>query len=181
MASSLVPIEPAERFIATYRPTLDDFVAMMDDYWALTPSRVRRVYFWKALTIGAALVSAGLAWRSGNAAIAACAVLLLCWPLVVPKINKVAYARVFARQRLGECDVTITLDDDALAAVSMLSEQRFPWSVIERISVTQTHAFFWVHAYLAVIMPVAAFRDRPTFDRAIDFARSKVQSKSIEL
>ena len=168
-----------ETFSITFRPTDADFMAMMDEHWALTPGRVWRVRFLKVFVAVCGLITAYFAWKTRDPIGGALALLLLLAPPGVTLINKAAYAVVFKRQRLGEADATVTIDETAIAADTPISQQRFPWSAVQKISVTDTHAFAWIHRYLAVMMPAAAFGDRATFDRAVDFCKARVQGGSL--
>jgi hypothetical protein len=166
-------------FIITFRPTEADFSAMMDQHWALTAGQVWRVRFLKVVVAACCLFMAYVAWKTRDPLATALAPILLLAPFGVMLINKIFYARVFKRQRLGEADATVTIDEAGIAADTPISQQKFPWSAVQKISVTETHAFAWIHRYLAIMLPAAAFSDRATFDRAVDFCKARVQGGSL--
>ncbi len=56
---------------------------------------------------------------------------------------------------LGPCIVTISLD--GIAKKTEVSETRYKWSSIERIAVTDKHAFVYLNALTVFIMPKRAF------------------------
>jgi hypothetical protein len=171
------PVDAAsgDTFKITFRPTEADFTAMMNEHWGLTPGRVWRVRILKVIVAVCGLFTAYVAWKTHDPVTIFLALLLLFAPLGVTMINKVAYSRIFKRQRLGEADGTVTIDEAGISAETPFSLQKFPWSAVQKISVTDTHAFAWIHRYLGIMMPVAAFSDRATFDRAVDFCRARVQ------
>ena len=168
----------AESFSVTFRPTEADYVALMDRYWKLTPGRVWGVRALQAWVIGAGAIAAYLAWKTRDAVFTFAAVALLSSPLTIPYINRRGYGRIFRSQRLGEADATVTIDDAGVSSVSALSTQNFPWTSISNVDVTAQHAFLWINPYLAIMLPAAAFGDRATFDRAIDFCKARVQGGS---
>ena len=168
-----------ETFAVTFRPTEADFTEMMDEYWALTAGRAWRVRFLKVFVAVCGVFIAYFAWKTRDRIGIALATLLLLAPPAVTLINKAVYARVFRRQRLGEADATVTIDETGIAADTPISQQKFPWSAVQKISVTNTHAFAWIHRYLAVMLPAAAFGDRATFDRAVDFCKARVQGGAL--
>jgi hypothetical protein len=165
----------SEAFSITFRPSEADFTAMMNEHWGITPGRVLRVRILKAIVVVCGLLTAYFAWKTRDPIEIGLALFLLLMLPAVSIINKAAYGIAFKRQRLGEGDATVTIDDFGIAADSPVSQQRFPWSSVQKISVTDTHAFAWIHRYLAIMMPAAAFGDRATFDRAIDFCKARVQ------
>jgi hypothetical protein len=142
-----------ESFRITFRPTEADFSVMMDEYWALTAGRAWRVRFLKVLVAACGLFIAYVAWKTHDPIAMVLAPLLFLAPLGVMLINKAFYARVFKRQRLGDADGTVTLDEIGISADTPISQQRFPWSAVQKISVTDTHAFAWIHPYLAIWRP----------------------------
>jgi hypothetical protein len=164
-----------EKFAITFRPAEADFTAMMNEHWGITPGRVLRVRILKAIVVVCGLLTAYFAWKTRDPVGIGLAVMLVLMLPAVSFINKTAYARAFKSQRLGESDATVTIDDFGITSDSPVSQQRFPWSSVQKISVTDTHAFAWIHRYLAIMMPAAAFSDRATFDRAIDFCKARVQ------
>ena len=166
-------------FIITFRPAEADFTAMMDEHWGLTPGRVWRVWFLKVFVAVCGVLTAYFAWKTRDPVGIVLALLLLFALPAVTLINKAFYARVFRRQRLGEANATVTIDETGIAADTPISQQRFPWSAVQKISVAETHAFAWIHRYLAIMMPAAAFGDRATFDRAVDFCKARVQGGSL--
>ncbi|MEQ1653395.1 MAG: hypothetical protein ABL897_12965 [Hyphomicrobium sp.] len=162
-------------FVVTFRPAEDDYVALMDRYWKLTPKRVLGVRTLQALVIAASAVAAYLAWKTRDVVFTFAAAALLSWPLTVPYFNRRGYGRIFRRQRLGEADATVTIDEKGVSAVSSISSQSFPWTAISMIDVAPDHAFVWINPYFAVMLPAAAFSDRATFERAVDFSKARVQ------
>jgi hypothetical protein len=166
-------------FTITFRPTEGDFTAMMDAHWSVTPGRVLRVRFLKAIVVICGLFTAYLAWKTRDPVEIGLALLLLFMLPAVTLINNAAYGMVFKRQRLGETDATITIDETGIAADTPLTQQKFAWSAVRKISVTDSHAFAWIHRYLAIMLPAAAFGDRATFDRAIDFCKARVHGGSL--
>lgn len=164
-----------ETFTVTFRPTEDDYVALMDRYWKMTPKRVWGVRALQALVIAAGAIAAYLTWKTRDPVFGLAAVVMLSWPLTIPYLNRRGYGRIFRQQRLGEADATVTINEAGVSSVSTLSTQNFPWTSISKVDVTETHAFIWVNPYLAVMLPAAAFGDRAAFERAVDFARARVQ------
>jgi hypothetical protein len=164
-----------ERFIITFRPTEADFTAMMNEHWGITPGRVLRVRLLKVIVVVCGLLTAYFAWKTRDPIEIGLTLFLLLMLPAVTLINNAAYGIAFKRQRLGESDATVTIDETGIAADSPISQQRFPWSAVQKISVTETHGFAWIHRYLAIMLPAAAFRDRATFNRAIDFCKARVQ------
>jgi hypothetical protein len=162
-------------FSITFRPTRADFAAMMDSYWTLTSGRIWRVRLLKAFVVFAAAANVYLAWTTHDPIAVGLASFLVVAPFAVPMINKAGYARVFDRQRIGEADVVITIDDAGIDAISTIAKQTFPWPAVQNVSVTDTHSFIWIHRYLGIMLPAAAFGDRATFDRAVDFCKARVQ------
>lgn len=166
-------------FVVTFRPSEDDYIALMDRYWKLTPRRVRGVRALQALVIAVGAIAAYLTWKTYDPVFGTAAVAMLSWPLTIPYFNRRAYGRVFRSQRLGEVDATVTINDAGVSSVSTLSTQKFPWTSISKVDVTDRHAFLWVNPYLAIMLPAAAFSDRATFVRAVDFSKARVQGEPL--
>jgi YcxB-like protein len=171
--------QESDKFVITFRPTEADFTEMMKEHWALTPGRVWRVRALKVVVAVCILFNVYMAWKTRDPIAATLALLLTLLLPAVSLINKTAYSRIFKRQRLGEADATVTIDETGIAADTPISQQRFPWSAVQKITVTDTHAFAWIHRYLAIMIPAAAFGDRVAFDHAIDFCKARVQGGSI--
>lgn len=165
-------------YSVSFRPTEADFAAMMDRYWRLTPYRIWSIRVTIAFVIGVGVWAAYQGWQIGSPVLGVAALLLLLSPILAPYFNRKGYAKAFKRQRVGEVDAVVTVDETGASAVSTLSNQSFPWTSIGRVDKTKDHAFIWVNPYLAIMLPAAAFSDRATFDRAVDFCKARVQGQA---
>ncbi|MFM9938898.1 MAG: YcxB family protein [Hyphomicrobiaceae bacterium] len=166
----------APLFDVSYRLTPDDFTAMMNSSWRLTPARRWRLRAIQAFTMlgGAFALAVGVYWTDWLAI--GLGALSLTAPLLAPMINRWAYGRIFERQRLGSGDVRMQADEAAISLFGPISDTRFPWASVQSVDETREHVILWIHRYLAVPIPAAAFGSPAEAARFAAFAKARLAS-----
>lgn len=167
-----------DSFEITYRPAEADYFGLMHRYIRLTRGRLMLQRALQVFVVGTGAMFAYLAWQTRDPVLACFALILLSGPVTAPAINHWVWRRAFDRQRLGASDVTLRFDDDGIASSSERGQSQIPWSTVERLDVSPTHAFLWISGMVGLMAPKRAFPDAAAFDRFVDFARARVQAKA---
>jgi YcxB-like protein len=169
----------APQFDVSYRLTPEDFSAMMDSSWRLTPARRWRLRAIQVFTVLAGVFALAVGVYLPDWLAIGLGVLSLSAPIGAGIINRWAYGRIFERQRLGSGDVHMQADDVAISLFGPISDMRLPWASIQSVDETGHHVILWVHRYLAVPVPVAAFPSPAEATRFAAFARAHMVGKPV--
>jgi hypothetical protein len=69
---------------------------------------------------------------------------------------------------------TVTLDENEVSITGKLSQARWTWPAITRVTAEQGLVLFWIGSQTAVIVPDLAFASLEARNDAIAFARARI-------
>jgi hypothetical protein len=93
---------------------------------------------------------------------------LLAPPLVRRRVRR-QYAKIFGHRLPRQ--QTVVLSNEGLFVRTPDAESCYFWRGIERIDMTPAHAFFYLMAIQAVVVPARAFRSEAQFQAFVNHAR----------
>jgi hypothetical protein len=80
----------------------------------------------------------------------------------------------FRRLEIGKFETCIWLDEAKITSRNTVIEASFDWSAIKRASVTSTHAFLWMNAIQALMLPFYALKAGSSRDEMLNLIRRNV-------
>jgi hypothetical protein len=167
------------RFDLRYWLAAADFRAMMNAHWRLSRFRMWRVRGLRAFVLIGACVAGYGWWTTSEPVDAVVAILLGSSPLLAPVINRWHYDRAFRRQRLGEAEARLIVDEAGVQFRSALGEARYPWTSVRRVEKSAGRILLWIHPYQALIAPPGAFRDAAQQQLFLAMATEKTEGQSL--
>ena len=125
------------------------------------------------LSLGAMLVAQGFPWPVA-AGITLLGLLLgvLCFVVFPQLIFKRQMAGIFRRARIPATSMSLEVRPEGLAVTTRTTAYLTIWEGIDRIVVSDTHAFFYLNNVAAHILPRRVFADERDFEEFVESARS---------
>src|SRR5262245_13002634 len=125
------------------------------------------------LSLGAMLVAQGVPWPVA-AGVPLLGLLLgvLCFVLLPPLIFRRSMAGIFRRARIPATSMSLEVRPEGLAVTTGTTASLTIWEGIDRIVVSDTHAFFYRNNVAAHILPRRVFADERAFEEFVESARS---------
>jgi hypothetical protein len=129
--------------------------------------------FLALLSLGAMLVAQGFPWPVA-AGVPLLGLLLgvLFFVLLPPLIFKRLTAGAFRRARIPATSMSLEVRPEGLAVTTRTTASLTLWEGIDRIVVSDTHAFLYLHKAGAHILPRRVFADERDFEELVASARS---------
>jgi hypothetical protein len=110
--------------------------------------------------------------------------LAIGWPLAIPRYLRWRYYRL-ARRLYAEGsnaavlgDYEAVADEQGLIVTSPGGETRIKWQAVERVTLSSDHAFLYIAANQAVVLPRRSVQGGD-FDNFIAFARNRIQGPAV--
>ena len=160
--------------------TPEDYVAAMHERVQNSPGKPRwaqygsmAAIFLVLLSQGAMLVAQGFPWP-----VVAGVLLLgvLCFVLLPLWIFKSRMAGAFRRARLPVSSMSLEVRPEGLAVTTETTASLTIWEGIDRIVVSDTHAFFYRNNVPTHILPRSVFADERDFEEFVGTARSCLEA-----
>jgi hypothetical protein len=177
-----------------YTLTPEDYAAVMHERIQNSPGKPRWPRYLSSVSVimvvlsqGAFLVVQGVPWPVVTGICLLLAVLLFAvYRFLGPAIFKVSMAGMFRRARTPGMNISLEARPEGLAVTTGATASLTAWEGVDRIVVSDTHAFFYVNNFAAHILPRRAFADEGGFDEFVESARSyqeaaKVSSEAKQL
>jgi hypothetical protein len=170
-----------------YTLTPEDFVARMHEHVQNSLGKPRWAPYGRMaailpallslLGLGAMLVAQGVPWPVA-AGVALLGLLLgvLFFVLLPPLIFKRLTAGAFRRARLPVTSMSLEVRPEGLAVTTATTASLTIWEGIDRIVVSDTHAFFYLNNVAAHILPRRVFADERGFEEFVESARSYLEA-----
>ena len=132
------------------------------------------------LSLGAMLVARGFPWPVA-AGVPLLGLLLgvLCFFVLPPLIFKRQMARIFRRARLPGTSMSLEVRPEGLAVTTGTTASLTIWESIDRIAVSDAHAFFYLNNVATHILPRRVFADERDFELFVKSARSRLEAAKL--
>ena len=132
------------------------------------------------LSLGAMLVAQGIPWPVA-AGITLLGLLLgvLCFVVYPQLIFKRLTAGAFRRARLPITSMSLEVRPEGLAVTTGTTASLTIWKGIDRIVVSDTHAFFYRNDVATHILPRRVFADERDFEEFVESARSYLEAAKL--
>jgi hypothetical protein len=170
-----------------YTLTPEDYAAHMREPAqnpAGTPRWLRYVgiggCFLVAFLQGAALVARGVSWLVvAGVALFVAVLFFMFMRFIQPLVYKALIASAFRRARFPATSLSLEVRPEGLAVATETTASLTTWEGIDRIVVTDSHAFFYLNWTAAHILPRRAFADEREFEEFVDSARSYYEASKL--
>jgi hypothetical protein len=163
-----------------YTLTPEDYVAAIHEHVQNSLGKPRRAQyvsmaapFLGLLSLGAMLVAQGVPWPVA-AGVSLFGLLLgvLCFVLFPRLIFKRLTAGAFRRARIPATSMGLEVRPEGLAVTTRTTASLSIWEGIDRIVVSDAHAFFYRNNVATHILPRRVFADERDFEEFVESARS---------
>jgi hypothetical protein len=163
-----------------YTLTPEDYAAAVHERVQNSPGKPRwaqyvslGAIFLLLLGQGAVFLAKGIPWP----VVAAVSLLLAVLFFVLvrflrPLIFKLLMAGVFQRARIPATGMSLEVRPEGLALTTGTTASLTTWEGIDRIVVSDTHAFFYLNNVAVHILPRRVFADERDFEEFVESARS---------
>src|SRR5262245_9222724 len=129
------------------------------------------------LSLGAVLVAQGFPWPVVAGSLLFAVLLgVLCFVLLPSLIFKRQTAALFRRARLPVTSMSLEVRPEGLAFTTGTTASLTIWEGIDRIAVTDAHAFFYRNNAGTHILPRRVFADERDFEEFVESARGYLEA-----
>jgi hypothetical protein len=130
--------------------------------------------------LGAMLVAQGVPWPVA-AGVSLLGLLLgvLCFFVLPPLIFKRQMAGIFRRVRIPVTSMSLEVRPEGLAVTTGTTASMTIWEGIDRIVVSDTHAFFYRNDIATDILPRRVFAEERDFEEFVESARSYLEAAKL--
>ena len=170
-----------------YSLTPEDYAAAMHECVQNSPGKPRWAQYGSMaaifpallslLSLGAMLVARGFPWPVA-AGVPLLGLLLgvLCFVVLPQLLFKRQMAGIFRRARLPAMSMSLEVRSEGLAVTTGTTASLTIWEGIDRIVVSDTHAFFYRNNMATHILPRRVFAEERDFEEFVESARGYLEA-----